>query len=90
MTFENAIIDTDVLFGDARGGPCQHGLLCGCKALRTWTDRPPHDAFLRPIYSCAGRGRRIHRSTTDNFCWDEIRPRDWLNVTRPFSLRRKK
>ena len=23
-----------------RGGPCQHGLLCGCKALRTWTDRP--------------------------------------------------
>ena len=23
---------------------------------------------------------RIHRSTTENFCWDEIRPRDWLNV----------
>ena len=23
---------------------------------------------------------RIHRSTTDNFCLDEIRPRDWLNV----------
>ena len=28
--------------------------------------------------------RRIHRSTTENFCWDEIRPRDWLNVTHPF------
>ena len=26
------------------------------------------------------RGRRIHRSTTENFCWDEIRPRGWLNV----------
>ena len=25
-------------------------------------------------------GQRIHRSTTENFCWDEIRPRDWLNV----------
>ena len=25
-------------------------------------------------------GARIHRSTTENFCWDEIRPRDWLNV----------
>ena len=23
-----------------------------------------------------GEGRRIHRSTTENFCWDEIRPRD--------------
>ena len=32
---------------------------------------------------------RIHRSTTENFCLDEIRPRDWLNVTRPLSLRRK-
>ena len=28
------------IFDSTRGGPCQHGLLCGCKALRTWTDRP--------------------------------------------------
>ena len=33
---------------------------------------------------------RIHRSTTENFCWDEIRPRDWLNMTHPLSLRRQK
>ena len=26
------------------------------------------------------------RSTTENFCSDEIRPRDWLNVSRPLSL----
>ena len=26
------------------------------------------------------RRMRIHRSTTENFCWDEIRSRDWLNV----------
>ena len=24
------------------------------------------------------RRGRIHRSTTENFCLDEIRPRDWL------------
>ena len=30
--------------------------------------------------NCLRRGPRIHRSTTENFCWDEIRPRDWLNV----------
>ena len=33
---------------------------------------------------------RIHRSTTENFCLDEIRPRDWLNVTRPLLLRQQK
>ena len=27
-------------FWVTRVGPCQHGLLCGCKALCTWTDRP--------------------------------------------------
>ena len=32
---------------------------------------------------------RIHRSTTENFCWDEIHPRDWLNVTHPLSLPRQ-
>ena len=28
----------------------------------------------------------IFNATTENFCLDEIRPRDWLNVTRPLSL----
>ena len=29
---------------------------------------------------CIENRSRIHRSTTENFCWDEIRPRDWLNI----------
>ena len=42
-----------------------------------------HYSFDAHLYAS---GKRIHRSTTENFCWDEIRPRDWLNVTRPLSL----
>ena len=30
--------------------------------------------------NAAMKGAHIHRSTTENFCWDEIRPRDWLDV----------
>ena len=41
---------------------CQYGLLCGCKALahgRIGRVAQPHDAFLWPIYSCAGLERAI-------------------------------
>ena len=87
--FHNHVL-SNLLFVKTREGPCQRGLLCGCKALRTWTDRPRGATSWRVLAAdllvCEPRAGDLARHAVGLVTRRKMYQTDLIFVARPSAI----